>query len=208
MQLFLIKHWSLHSALSEQHITSSAGACEVTWLKDVFIIKVAEVNKSLMISQISINWIAVIADPERLSYLSFTATNSRFPQQNVSYNASRDAELNVKWNVRTDRLLSWVTCETLIENGPGSMSVSLFTAFPRDASICLNLPFFPFLYAQNLCHSNGLMTTLTIPDINHQWIEVVKPPLPFSIRPLIVWGLKPFFFCSTQLWLANQTMMV
>lgn len=85
LQLFLIK---LIEGLfvepaclwSEQHrvFLISAEACEHTWFKDVFIIPMAEVINSLMVSQISINWIAVFwTNPEGLSYNIFT-TSTRF----------------------------------------------------------------------------------------------------------------------------------
>lgn len=82
--------------------------------------------------------------------------------------------------------LDSVTCKTWIKTSPGS--------YPQLLSVMLQfglISSFSFVPAQNLCHCNGLKTTLTIRDINHQWIEDVKLPLPFSIRPLIVCGLKP-----------------
>lgn len=86
--------------------------------------------------------------------------------------------------------LDSVTCKTGIKP---VLALCLF-CYPQFLSVMLQFDLissFSFVCAQNLCHCNGLKTTLTMRDINHQWIEDVKLPLPFSVRPLIICGLKP-----------------
>lgn len=130
---FLLSNYFWWNAEGLLNSFSSTEACDDTWFKDIFIIAVAEVLNSLMVSLMRINWIAVFwTNPVGLSYISFTASTNGMVS---SAKCIQDAGLNVKLNAGTGGLLNCVTCKTLIANGPEAV-------FCFVVSICPNLPFF------------------------------------------------------------------